>query len=293
MELQWIPSATSSCYHAADGLRRGLQFANPEPNEQLLAATANLAQEIRTVGLHEDRFWSHLCAFAHQLESNLQLIRRALQKTVGPNNVSELTATALIGRIADLESAMRDALPQTDGELRHRCGPLRQHWEARGPGLLRSFADLTDPKLLPERAEIALVYPAFGGGGVAHLANNTIRVEAVLTNIVPALPEVLRIGWLLTQLNHELPIFGERVHGDRLPLLAQLATLPPILQSAAVVELSSLSADTLAAAISGWRVDVAQPADVADILLNWWDTYQGSRPPWGIALAALDQMLSP
>jgi hypothetical protein len=291
MELQWIPSATSSCYHAADGLRRGLQLANPALQEELLPAVTSLAQEIRAAGLDEDRFWSHLCSFAHQLESNAQLIQQALQKTAGPNSVSELAAQALVGRITDMELAMRQALPQADEELRHRRGPLEQHWEARGPGLLRYFADLTDPRLIAGRAEIALVYPAFGGGGAAHLANNTIRVEAVLTNVLAELPEVLRVGWLLTQLNHELPIFGERVHGNRLPLLAQLATLPPILQRAEVVELSSLSTDNLATALSGWRVAIADPAEVASLLLNWWDTYQSARPAWDIALAALDQML--
>jgi hypothetical protein len=108
---------------------------------------------------------------------------------------------------------------------------------------------------------------------------------------MPELPEILRIGWLLSQLNQDVPIFGERVHGDRLPLLAQLATLPPILQGAEVVELSSLSAGTLAAALSGWRIEVADPDQVAATLLNWWDTYQTSRPNWDVALAALDQML--
>ena len=291
MELQWIPSLTASCYHAADGLRRGLQLVSPDLQGQFRTAATSLTQEVRTAGLDEDRFWSHLCAFAHQLESNSQLVQQALQKTVGRNNVSELIAKALVRRIAELELAMRQSLPQAAEELEHRRGPLQQHWEARGPGLLKSFGDLTDPRLIAARGEIALVYPAFGGGGVAHLTNNTIRVEAVLTNVLPELPEVLRVGWLLTQLNHELPIFGERVHGDRLPPLAQLATLPPILQSAEVVELSSLSTQTLAAALAGWQVDVADPAEVANLLLNWWDTYQSSRPNWDIAIAALDQML--
>lgn len=291
MELQWIPSATSSCYHAAEGLRRGLQLASPSLTARFAEAAENLAAEIRSVGLDEDRVWTYLCAYAHQLEANRQLITQALQKTAGAHGFTGRVAEGLVGRVADLEAAMKADLPDADTELQHRRGPIEQHWKARGPGLLRAFASVTDEGLLAGRAEIVLVYPAFGGGGTAHLNNNSIRVEAVLANVQPELPETVRVGWLLAQLNHDIPIYGERVHRSRLPLLAQLATLPPILQSAEVVELASLSKEMLITALSTWRIDVASNVETADIMLNWWDTYTSSRPSWNIALAALDQML--
>lgn len=291
MELQWIPSATASCYHAADGLRRGWQLANDELASEFREAADSLVAEIRGASLPEERFWEHLCAFGHQIESNQQLVRQVLQRAVGAH-ASNLVAQSLAGRIADLEAAMRRCLPDANTELEHRRGPLKEHWEARGPGLLHAFAGLTDPRLVVDRAEIVLVHPSFGGGGAAHLMNNSIRVEAVLANVVPELPEVLRVGWLLAQLNHDLPMFGERVHGERLRLLTQLATLPPILVAGDIVELASLSQDALTAAITTWRIDAGEPAEVSATLLNWWGTYQDACPTWDIALAGLDQMLA-
>jgi hypothetical protein len=33
--------------------------------------------------------------------------------------------------------------------------------------------------------------------------------------------------------------------------------------------------------------------DLSDVVLTWWATYVESRPPWHVALAALDRMLTP
>ena len=139
-------------------------------------------------------------------------------------------------------------------------------------------------------------HPALGGGKASVVGRrvwqpNPFRIEALLTNVVDGLPEVVRLGWLLAQLNHELPVFSDRVHGSRLPLIAQLAMLPATLQASESVELSQLTPFTIEAALPAWQIEIAADKDIAATLLDWWNTYLDTKPAWGIALAALDQMV--
>ncbi len=126
-----------------------------------------------------------------------------------------------------------------------RVGPLQSAWEARGPGLLAMIKRSTDADFLVESAGIVLVQPVVGGDGLAHLYTNRVHIEAVLTDIDRALPETLRLAWLLGQLNLDRPIYSDRVHGHALGEVAELALMPVVLAAAEEVELTRLSVDTL------------------------------------------------
>ena len=76
-----------------------------------------------------------------------------------------------------------------------------------------------------------------------------------------------------------------------MPLIAQLAMLPAILQASECVELSQLTPFTIGEALPAWQIEVAADKDIAATLLAWWNTYLDTKPAWGIALAALDQMV--
>ncbi|MEX0818204.1 MAG: hypothetical protein WD070_01385 [Pirellulaceae bacterium] len=291
MEQVWVTNHLASCCHAAEGLARGLPLADSRLGERFVAAAQSLQHEILTLRLPSSAFWSNLLAHAHQMDDRRSLVRTALRKTIGIESTSETSIDSLAGCLREVDAAARQALPQMLDDLEHRVRPLQAHWEARGPGLLHAIGRLTDQRLLAEHASVVAVHPAFGGGGSASLATNTVRIEALLTNVVDGVPEVVRLGWLLAQVNHELPIFSDRVHGSRLPLIAQLAMLPATLQASETVELSQLSPFTMAAALSAWQIQVAADNDIEATLLDWWHTYLDTRPAWDIALAALDQMI--
>ncbi len=291
MELDWVTNQFATCCHAAEGLARGLPLADPRLDESFVEAAQSLNQAISTLPVPSHQIWSNLLAYAHQLDDRHSLVRRALRKSIGVEGTSEESVIRISGCLRDVEFAVIRALPQMLDDLAHRLRPIQEHWEARGPGLLLAIADLTDKRLFPEQATIVAVHPAFGGGGSASLVTNSVRFEAVLTNVVDGLPEVVRLGWLLSQLNHELPMFSDRVHGSRLPLIAQLAMLPATLQASESVELSQLSPFTIAAALPAWHIDIEADKDIAAILLDWWHTYLDTRPAWDVALAALDHMV--
>ncbi|MEO8495298.1 MAG: hypothetical protein ABI614_09520 [Planctomycetota bacterium] len=291
MELDWVTHHLASCCYAAEGIARGLPLADSRLGEPFVDAVQALRQEISALRLPGRPFWSNLLAYAHQTDDRQTLVRTTLRKTIGIEAATDESVIALAGCLREVEQAARQALPQLLDDLTHRVRPLQSHWEARGPGLLHEIGRLTDERLLVERATVVAVHPAFGGGGSTSLATNAVRIEAVLTNVVDGLPEVVRLGWLLAQLNHELPMFSDRVHGSRLPLIAQLAMLPPTLQASETVELSQLTPFTLAAALPAWQFDIAADKDIAATLLDWWNTYLDTKPAWNIALAALDHMV--
>jgi hypothetical protein len=291
MELKWVTNHLASCCHAAEGIARGLPLADPRLDESFVAAAQELQQQISALQLPSRLFWSNLLAYSCQPDDRKSLVRTSLRKTVGIESASDESVNAIANCLRDIETAARQALPQMQDDLAHRLRPLQEHWDARGPGLLQAIGRLTDERLIADSATVVTVHPAFGGGGNASLATNSVQVEAVLTNVIDGLPEVVRLGWLLAQLNHELPIFSDRVHGSRLPLIAQLAMLPATLQASQTVELSELSPFTIAAALPAWHVEVAADKDAAATLLDWWHTYLETKPSWDIALAALDQMI--
>jgi hypothetical protein len=289
-ELSWRPQPLVSALHAAKAVSRKQPLADRRLAEALAEPAARLASEISAAHLPAERFWRHLIPLATQIDSRRQFVETAVTKTVGRGPRFEAVCTHLAAAVAAVDCAMRAALPQLADELAIRERPLREQWEARGPGLLKQIGWLTDEALIVQQSEVLLVHPALGGDGEAHLAYNNVRIEAVLANPIAELPEVVRLGWLVAQLDLDLPIHSESIQADRLPHVARFAMLPATLAAAQAVELARFTPETLSTAISAWRLSAPAGLDAAALVNEWWQTYQQSRPPWRVALAALNQM---
>ncbi len=131
-----------------------------------------------------------------------------------------------------------------------------------------------------------------GGDGLAHLYNNRVHQEAVLTNVEPRLPEVLRLAWLLGQLNLDRPVYSDRVHGHALGEVAELALMPVVLAAAEEVELTRLNSDTLMLSLAHWtRTPAENRENLAATLMAWWETASEGQWDWNTRLAALSQMI--
>jgi hypothetical protein len=290
VELRWRPHALVSCLHAAEAVSRNLPLADARLAAATEGPVQRLAAGIRTAHLPERRFWRQLIGLAASNENRRQLVEAAVIRTLGRGPHFEQIVTNLTAAVMEVDSAQRIALPNLAHELPLRERPLREQWEARGPGLLFHVAQMTEENLLPESCEVLLVHPALGGGGEAHLANNAVRLEAVLANPVAELPEVVRLAWLIAQLKLDLPVFSESIHADRLPHVAAYAMLPAVLAAAEAVELARFTPQTMRQAVIAWRLAEPLGVDSAVLATQWWQTYQESRPPLRVALAALDQM---
>lgn len=289
-QVLWQANVITSGLHLAEGLSRGVAPTEPRLTDLLAAPASHLRGVVESAGLPTGRFWRNLMGLSATVAGNRALVEAALLKTVGRRDGEAVLVDRLAAALADLQTAFRAALPNLADELALRERPLREQWEARGPGMLALLAGLTDGQLLPPQATVVLVHPTFGGGGEAHLPYNLVRLEAVLANPHADLPEVVRLAWLIGQLQLDLPALSEGIHADRLPHVARFAVLPAILQAAEEVELVRFTPELITRAIAAWNIPAPADLEPAALVLDWWQTYQQARPPMAVALAALDEM---
>ncbi len=292
MKLSWKASVSATCLHAAACFREGLPVADQQLASELSGPVDQFLNELAIPGLSPDEMLAQLVGLAGQVENNRHLAERALTRRWGSSGLSELNVSLLAGAVSDLESALLRTNPNLVEELAARGRPLLEQWESRGPGLLKQVAQLSDELVVAPSAEVVLVAPIVGGHGRAHLQGNLVTFEAVLVNPNPELPESLRLAWLLSQLNLDLPIFSENFPGQRLSLIAQLATLPLVLEAAEQLELAQADEQTLALAIDRWYLPAELPVAIGPLLQKWWQTYRAGSTRWPVALTALDAMLS-
>jgi hypothetical protein len=290
LELTWRPHVLVSSLHAAEAVSRKLPLADSRLAAAIEEPALRLAAEIKAAGIPPARFWGHLIPLAAKIAGRKQLVETTVIKTTGRGARFEAIVSNLAATLVAVEGAFQAALPNLNDELALRERPLREQWEARGAGMLRQIGLLTEESLIAPSCEVLLVHPALGGGGEAHLAYNAVRIEAMLANPVAELPEAVRLAWLIAQLQLDLPMHSESIHADRLPHIARYAMLPPTLIAAESVELVRFAPDAMHKAIAAWRLAAPPGVDPAALISEWWQTYQETRPPWNVALAALDQM---
>ena len=292
LAVRWITHVGTSSLHAAEALLREPTLVDPKLTAAIREPGWDLAQEIAVQGWDEIRYWRQLLCMAHQFENKRQLAQIALFRAFGTTKPQPENLAALAGRLTDLQLAYNRAFPEMANELALRSRPLREQWEARAPGLLRTALSLTEDKILVPGVDILLVQPALGGYGVAQLYNNTVRIEAMLANPHDRLPEVVRLAWMVLQLNLDLPMFSEEIHGERLPMIAGLAMLPLALHAAQEVELARFDFELLQLALTAWRVPQPRNISTAEVVANWWDVFHTTNTTIRVGLKALDEMLT-
>jgi hypothetical protein len=295
MQLRWTSSFSVSALHAAEAM---VAFREQVTDHNIIEAlsrfSTSLHQWSTSAGFVDvSRFWPTLIATAAEFESNHDLVETTLRKCGRSTDLP--TVTFLAGTVTDIEAAYKQLFPKFDEQIGFRMRPLQDQWLGYGSGLLAHVGRLTEKRLLVNEARVIAVQPVLGGYGYAHLQTNMARIEAVLTNPMGELPEVVRLAWLVSQLNLEVPVFSETLGPLNLHRVAPLAMLPPILAAAQVVELSRCSSEVAALAIEHWHIPVPSDANVHDhiapTLMDWWETYLQTRPEWHIAMQALSKML--
>jgi len=294
MQLRWIASSRASWAHAATAIAAGATLIDAELAAQLMPPVRRLQHWLDEQGV-PSRFWDHLAPLAAGIPRNDELAAVLLTKTIGRGRADSLK-NWLAAVLRELELPWTQRFPELTDELALRAQPLRDQWDTRGPGLCNLLGALTEPALLVEQADVVLVQPVLGGGGEAQWSYNSVRIEAVLADPHPELPELARLAWLLAQLNLDLPAYQELLataEGARWTpsQVIRLAMLPPVLAAAEQVELARADAPSLRQAIGVWCGIAEQPDAVTASLDAWWETYRGSKPPFQIALRALVEML--
>lgn len=289
MQIRWLRSLSASSFYAAAQLAEGRPFVNDSLAAALAPAAKQLCDAFAAHGVPPTAMFAHLIPLAGQIENNRELARTTLSKTIPAAAVAQAVDGVARALVA-VELGFEAALPDAARELELREQPLRMQWEARGPGLTYTLRRLTSAEFLVETATVALVHPVVGGGGGSHWPYNTVTIEAVLTDAQPRLPEIVRLAWLLAQLNLDLAQFADRLTRAQLERSGSLAVLGLTLYAAQEVELTTCDEKALALAVSLWTSE-QRGTEVGATLRAWLETYLDSRPELPIAIAALDEML--
>lgn len=289
LRIAWRAGASASCFYAVERLAAGKVPATDAVRRALAEPTAALLAYFRQCGLPPEPVFRQLAARSASIEGNRELARTVLAKVAG-HEAAESRAPLLAGLISDAELAYLRAFPDLLDELELRSRPLREQWEAYGPGLLHAVGKRTDRRLLVDEATVVVVQPYAGGGGAAYPEVNVAAIEAVLANPNPRLPEVVRLAWLLGTLGADLPDFVELLDGERATTVVAAALLPAVLDAAAELELVRPDDDLTAAAAAAWELQLPN-ASAAAKLGPWLAFSREQQAPWGIALKGLERLL--
>jgi hypothetical protein len=296
MRLTWIPNASASAFHAAEAIcLYDSTLIDPRVDAAIREFALGLGSWINSVaGPDPRRFWISLIGNAAMIASNSELATAVVRKS--NVSLSEDTAiTQLGGFLDDIEAAYNSLFPKFNEQLLLRAKPLQEQWLGFGQGLIAHLGRMTQKSLIAEEARVILLQPARGGAGVAHLDNNMARIEAVLTNPLVELPEIVRLTWLLSQLQLDLPMHCDPLGNHAAQRLAPLMMLAPTLAAAEVVELSKCDESIAELAIEHWHIPVPRDKDiqgtVVPLIMDWWETYLQTRPNWTTAMQAFAKML--
>ncbi len=298
MQITWKASEIASALQIAGRLTAG----RARVDDRVSGAVTPLLQQLPRIFPAGDA--AGLLAMLSQqvaagCEQHHELAQLTLRKLTGPSGTTDAAISQLSAWLANLKWTVGQARPSGGqplaDELLLRAGPLRDQWDARGPGMMRAIAQMTEPWFVAEQAQVMLVLPVMGGHGVAHLPVNAVTIEAMLTNADDALPEVVRLVWLIAQLQFDLPLIADLVPPGQRERLARWAALPPALAAAQRVELIADTEASFARAALAWHLVETEPEAKkgAGTLATWWQTYQAGATSWPVAVAALGQMLSP
>lgn len=301
-QLTWTASPSAACWQAAEHWGAGRMPAAATMHEALAAGFAAPALALdaflREQNIPVAPFFEQLTPAACEIESNRALAHTALTKSLGRAR-ADVFAERTAGLLTDCETAYFAAFPKLREELELRFRPLRELWDARGPGLVAGVGRRTDRALVPEAARVAAVPPYLGGGGWAAAPSNTVVFEMVLANPIDQLPETVRLGWLVTLLNFDLPDFAEALPADRAREVAAWSMLPAVLEAAADLELAwpDATGQLLTTAAAAWLpTALGRPASDADaatatIVSGWWQAASRDKAAWGVKLRALGRLL--
>jgi hypothetical protein len=208
------------------------------------------------------------------IEATVARFSQGLPEAAGP------LVAALREAVLAAMAALDAAVPQWSVQMPYRQRPLLEQWEARGPGLMRLFSQWLGPSTLSS-VDVVLVYPVLGGGGDIHPLSRSVRLEAVLTNNVPQLPEVVRLSWLLARLEASQTIEDQPAGQIGLALAA--------LQAAEQVELATCDQRTWLKTIESWHIQAQLSGEQTLQVWKWWQQWCSPR---GCGMAALDELQS-
>ncbi len=283
MILEWRPSLPLSALHTCWCLANAAA-----PTAHAIFARANLhrySQELLTAS--EDL--SDACKWLAERAKGSFTVE-ALWLDLLADAAKDGKVNSERGELDETAAACIELYSQEHPDLLHqlelRSRPLKEQWEAHGPGLMVGMKHLLLGKEAPNTA--FLVLPVLGGGGLLHGTGDSFHIEAVLANENPVLPEILRVAWLLAQAN---------VAPDARSIETALLLIPATLGSAEGLGITLCDARITTMAIDNWlcprtaQLDHLPSIAIATAVMRVFESIE-TADNWPHAIAQLRTILA-
>lgn len=292
VSLRWNTQSPLSAIHAAHVVATGAVCNDRKTEQSLAGPVTEINNRLLSASLDIAEFWQQL--LSETLCSTP--IEQACMVALSAAGCSELQveqiASVILNRLSESRIAFQNRFPKLPEQLELRGRPIRDQWETYGPGLLANIAkriwiDSPPADWWPKRVEAILVQPMRGGDGGYDAESRRIWTEAVLTDVDPTVPEVLRLAYLITQLAIDIHTRERSTEGiSSLPWSTGM--IPLVLAAGIELEIVRSRDLPIDTAMQLWSVG---KIGAARIVNSWWNDHQSKPAPMPVALKLLSKQL--
>ncbi len=288
--IRWITQPELSVAHAAYIVATGASCVDSKTEALLIDAVTAINSRLISSSLDVREFWR---VYRWQMTMN-QDSGRACSAALVAAGCSEFqleqTAKAIASRLSEGRIEFHRRFPKLGEQLELRARPLLERWDTVGAGLLldvqrQVWGDRPPDRWWPAKTEGLLVQPMRGGDGDCEPSTARFWIEAMLTDADPAVPEVLRVAWLITRLaiDHHL--------GNARPQLIQawsLAAVPLVLTAGRQLDVIRGDSLPVRRATQMWHLGDDRVGDKVEF---WWHENESSPSPLPVAVKELHLLL--
>lgn len=291
LNLRWKAQVELSVAHASFVVATGANCTDRKIEQTLISPVTDINNRLLSASLDIGAFWKRYLLEILRESSMQQACTEALECSGCGEMQIEATSKAICSRLSDARLGFLTRFPKLSEQLPLRLKPLRDRWETVGQGLLLDIARQIwrEPpnQWWPATTSAMMIQPMRGGDGGFDLESQSLWMEAVLTDVEPEVPEVLRMAWLITRMAIHSHIQTKSAD----PSLAKpwsLVSVPLVLSAGKSLELVRGDELPIRRAMELWQFG---DTETAQTLAVWWPQFLDSDQPLPAALKILQHRL--
>lgn len=291
-KIQWVAHPELSAAHAAYLVATRAPCNDPKTEQTLIQPVTEANNRLFSASVDVGQFWQQ---YLLQVLSDVPMEQACgvALLAAGANEMQvEQTSKAVANRLGDARLAFTNRYPKLAEQLDLRARPLRERWETYGPGLLNQvgkqiWGDRPPADWWMPQVTALMVQPMRGGDGGYDASGARLWLEAMLTDVDPRVPEVLRVAWLVTSM--AIDNYARGTSGE-LSLMRpwSLVSVPLVLNAGRELELLRGEELPTNEAMKLWHF---ADEEVAATVSQWWAVQADSTAPLPARLKRLDEML--
>lgn len=292
VNVRWVVHTELSVAQAAYVVATGADCVDPKTEQLLVESVTGINTRLISASIDVAEFWQQYRS-AIAAGENCQSGCAAALITAGCSEFQvEQTGKAIFSLLSECRIEFSRRFPKLSDQLELRGRPLKERWDTVGTGLLndvlgRIWGEHQPEGWWPTRVDGLLIQPIRGGDGGFQSSANTFWIEAMLTDADPAVPEVLRIACLLTQMAIQKQM-SDLEPDSPLGRAWNLAAVPVVLAAGAELEVLRAPALPVRQALALW---LAADDSVSGKVDFWWQQHGATGTSLPVAIKELARLL--